>query len=204
MHIRRSVLKYALAACLVGAVQLPAAAQQWPSKPVRFVVPYAPGGINDIAARIVGAKLTESLGQQFIVENRTGGNGTIGASAVVKSAPDGYTLLVVAFADLTVSPHVLKDMPYNVETDLIPITSLTDTACVLVDTRGCHKDGLSAARAAQIVFAPRLDLDPSTAAARGQSEALLYTEFRLVEETPFWDVWVRRGAKLPAGLTTPR
>jgi hypothetical protein len=87
---------------------------------------------------------------------------------------------------------------------IVAILSASDTACVLVDTRGCHKDGLSAARAAQIVFAPRLDLDPSTAAARGQSEALLYTEFRLVDETPFWDIWVRRGANLPAGLTTPR
>lgn len=117
-----------LALCLSPVV---AVAQQWPTKPVRIIVPYAPGGINDIAARIVGAKMTETLGQQVIVDNRPGGNGTIGTSAVIKSPPDGYTYLVVAFADLTVSPHVLKNIPYDIETDLLPVTSLTDTACVL-------------------------------------------------------------------------
>ncbi len=82
----------------------------------------------------------------------------------------------------------------------VAILSASDAACVLVDTRRCHKDGFTAARAAEIVFAPRLDLDPSTAAARGRSEALLYTEFRLVDETPFWDVWVRRDVIVPPGV----
>lgn len=129
---RVAVLVSAVATILALQAQtFPAAAQQWPTKPIRFVVPYAPGGINDIAARIVGGKLTEKLGQQVIVENRSGGNGVIGTTAVVKAAPDGYTYLVVAFADITVSPHIMKNLPYNVETDLIPITSLTDTPVVL-------------------------------------------------------------------------
>lgn len=82
----------------------------------------------------------------------------------------------------------------------VAILTAADAGCVLVRTRNCHADGLSAAGAAEIVFVPRLDLDPETAAARGRSEAMLYSEFRLAAETPFWDIWVKRGAKVPAQL----
>lgn len=114
-----------LAAALLAAP--PAAAQTWPVKPVRFVVPYAPGGIADTAARVVGAKLSEALGQQVVVENRPGGNATIGISAVTKATPDGYTMLVATSGDFTLSPAILKDMPYDVEKDLAPVSTLTDT-----------------------------------------------------------------------------
>lgn len=86
----------------------------------------------------------------------------------------------------------------------VAILSQLDTACLIVDARRCYKDGQTAANAAEIVFVPRLDLDPATAAARAQSEALLYTKFRLAEETPFWDIWVRRGVRLPQGVLPPR
>ncbi len=119
----------AIAAALAAA--LPAAAQQFPSKPIRFVVPYSPGGISDIAARLVGAKLTEAWGQQVIVDNRTGGNGTIGTAAVVKSPPDGYTYVIATVGDFTISQHVIKNIPYDPLTDLVPVMSLTDTPCVL-------------------------------------------------------------------------
>lgn len=82
----------------------------------------------------------------------------------------------------------------------VAILTASDAACVLVPGRACHKDGMTAASAAEVVFVPRLDLDPATDAARDRSEALLYTEFRLAAETPFWDVWVRRGAALPSGV----
>lgn len=114
-----------LAALLAAAA--PAAAQTWPAKPIRFIVPYAPGGIADTAARIIGAKLTETWGHQMVVENRPGGNATIGMSSVVKAPADGYTLLVATSGDFTLSPAILKDMSYDVETDLVPITTLTDT-----------------------------------------------------------------------------
>lgn len=127
---RRATIKLGLIAVssfvALGAA-LPAVAQQWPAKPIRFIVPYAPGGIADTAARIIGAKLTETWGHQMVVENRPGGNATIGMSSVVKAPADGYTLLVATSGDFTLSPAILKDMTYDVETDLVPITTLTDT-----------------------------------------------------------------------------
>ena len=99
----------------------------WPTKPIRFVVPFAPGGIADLAARIVGAKLTESLGQQVVVENKPGGNATIGMSAVAKAAPDGYTFVVATEGDFTLATLVLKDIPYDITRDFELITTLTDT-----------------------------------------------------------------------------
>jgi tripartite-type tricarboxylate transporter receptor subunit TctC len=118
----------------------PAGAQTWPSKPIRFIVPYAPGGIADTAARVVGAKLTEALGQQIVVENRPGGNATIGISSVVKAAPDGYTILVATSGDFTLSPAILKDMTYDVEKDLAPVSTLTDTPIlVAVHTAAPYK-----------------------------------------------------------------
>jgi tripartite-type tricarboxylate transporter receptor subunit TctC len=108
----------------------PAAAQTYPTKPIRFVVPYAPGGIADTAARVVGQKLTEAWGQQVVVENRPGGNGFIGVTTVTRAAPDGYTLLVATLGDLDINPVMFKDIPYDVQRDLVPITTLTDTPCV--------------------------------------------------------------------------
>ena len=121
----------AAAALFAMGAALPAIAQQWPSKPIRFVVPYSPGGISDIAARIIGAKLTEAWGQQVVVDNRPGGSGTIGTAAVAKSAPDGYTFVVATVGDFTISQHVIKNMPYDPENDLVPVAALTDTPCVL-------------------------------------------------------------------------
>lgn len=131
---RRATIKLGLIAVsslvALGAA-LPVSAQQWPAKPVRLVIPYAPGGIADIAARVVGAKLAEMWGQQIVVDNRPGGNGTIGVSTVVKAAPDGYTMLIGTVGDFTLNPVLFKDLPYDVEKDLVPITAMTDTPCVL-------------------------------------------------------------------------
>ena len=83
----------------------------------------------------------------------------------------------------------------------VAILTGSDTACVLTAQRDCHADGPAAANAAAVVFVPRLDLDPHTASAKGRSEALLYTEFKMVERTPLWEVWVRRGASMPANFS---
>jgi tripartite-type tricarboxylate transporter receptor subunit TctC len=108
-----------------------ASAQEYPTRPIHVIAPYAPGGIADIAARLVGQKLTEAWGQQVVVENRPGANGFIGVTAVSRAAPDGYTLLVATVGDIAINPVLFKSVPYDVERDLVPITRLSDTPTVL-------------------------------------------------------------------------
>jgi tripartite-type tricarboxylate transporter receptor subunit TctC len=109
----------------------PTQAQNYPTKPVRILVPYAPGGFADVAARIVAQKLQERLGQQVIVENRSGGNGFIGTTAAAKSTADGYTLLVAHTGEFAVSPAVFKNIPFELERDFESIT-LVSVAPMLV------------------------------------------------------------------------
>jgi tripartite-type tricarboxylate transporter receptor subunit TctC len=116
----------------VLAYTAPAEAQNYPSRPIRIIVPYAPGGVSDIAARLVGQKLAEALGQSFIVENRPGGNGFVALMAAVRAPADGYTLLVGTIAEFTINPALYKRLPYDVERDLTPVAMLSDTPLVLV------------------------------------------------------------------------
>ncbi len=111
---------------------LPVAAQTWPTKPVRFVVPFPPGGSVDPLARMVGVKLTESLGQQFIVENKPGAAGSIGAAFVAKAPPDGYTFLFV-FDTHAVNPSLIPNLPYDTLKDLAPVM-LVGTAPMAIAT----------------------------------------------------------------------
>ena len=96
--------------------------QDWPSKPVKFIVPSSPGGGTDVYARILAQALGESLKQQFVVDNRPGASGNLGAAAVAKSAPDGYTFLVSANPALAVNPSLYRNLPYNAERDFAPVT----------------------------------------------------------------------------------
>jgi tripartite-type tricarboxylate transporter receptor subunit TctC len=123
----------ALALSLVSAL---APAQSFPTKQVRFISPYAPGGVTDIAARLTGAKLAEMWKQTVIVDNRTGGGGTIGMDAGAKAAPDGHTLLFATVADLTIIPFGYAKLPYNITRDFAPIVLATDTPLVWV----AHRD----------------------------------------------------------------
>jgi len=109
----------------------PAQAQNYPAKPIHIMVPYAPGGISDIASRILGAKLTEAWGQQVLVENRPGGNGFIAMAATAKAAADGYTLVMATGGDVAINPAMFKEMPYDVERDLAPIAMVSDAPLVL-------------------------------------------------------------------------
>ena len=117
------------AGCLV--VALSAAAQTYPSKAVRVVVPYSPGGATDLIARLVAQELTRRLGQQMIVENRPGGGGVIGADAVAKAAPDGHSVLLAAPAEIAILPHLQK-MPYRAERDFAPVSLAAVTPLILV------------------------------------------------------------------------
>jgi tripartite-type tricarboxylate transporter receptor subunit TctC len=131
---RRSTLHCVAAAGLVAAVawSLPAAAQDaWPAKPVRFIVPFAPGGSTDVIARMVGQKLSEHWGQPVVIENRSGAGGNIGADVVAKSPGDGYTLLF-ASGSIAINPHIYKRMPFDTYKDLVPITNVASGPMLVV------------------------------------------------------------------------
>jgi tripartite-type tricarboxylate transporter receptor subunit TctC len=111
--------------------------QDYPTKPIRILVPFAPGGVVDVAARILGQKLSENWGQQVLVENRPGGNGFIAVSAAAKSPPDGYTLLMAHTGEFAVNPAVFKDVPYDLDRDFVAITMVSDAPMVI----GAHTAG---------------------------------------------------------------
>ncbi len=124
---RTRLLHFALAALALNAAPLawqPAWAQAYPARPVRIVVPFPPGGTTDVVARIVAQRLTETMGQTFVVENRAGAAGMIGADAVAKAAPDGYTLLMhnITFPLASVAAQIGNRSPFNVETDFVGVS----------------------------------------------------------------------------------
>lgn len=108
------------------------AADNYPSKPIRFLVPYAPGGPTDILARVVGAKLTEKWGQQVIVDNRSGANGAIAAELAAKSPPDGHTLFLGNTSILTINPALYAKLPYDAAKDFAPVNLTVAAPLVLV------------------------------------------------------------------------
>jgi len=109
-----------------------AAAQAWPAKPLRVVVPFPPGGSTDIVARIVAQKLGERLGQSMVIENRGGAGGTLGAAQVAKAAPDGYTLLVASTSTHVVAPGVYPKLEYDPVKDFAPVSLMAVTPYLLV------------------------------------------------------------------------
>jgi tripartite-type tricarboxylate transporter receptor subunit TctC len=115
----KQLLKTMLALCLC-AVAMAASAQQYPSRPVKMIIPFPPGGTLDTLGRNLAQKLGEQMGQQFVVENKPGGNGTIGADAVAKAPADGYTLLFNASTFVT-APMTMKPVPYAVLRDFAPV-----------------------------------------------------------------------------------
>jgi tripartite-type tricarboxylate transporter receptor subunit TctC len=116
-------LTYTALALTAAAALLPAgaAAQAWPDKPVRMVIPFPPGGTLDKVGRQLAQRLGEQFGQTFVVENKPGGNGVIGGDTVAKASPDGYTLLFNASTFVT-APMTMKSVPYKVQTDFVPIS----------------------------------------------------------------------------------
>jgi tripartite-type tricarboxylate transporter receptor subunit TctC len=120
----------AIVACIAFAAASAAVAQAYPAKTVRIIVPYPPGGTTDVLGRIAAERLTERWKQQVIVENRPGATGNIGADLVAKSAPDGYTLLVMPL-DIAINPSLYKNLPYDVRKDLATVTALAFSGLVI-------------------------------------------------------------------------
>lgn len=112
MRRRTILLGLAAAAIVTTAAPHPAQAQTWPDKPVKLILPYAPGGATDLIGRPWAEKLTQAFGQQFVIDNRGGASGMIGTEAAAKAAPDGYTFLLTPSATLTVLPN-LRKTPYD-------------------------------------------------------------------------------------------
>jgi len=119
-------------AAAVAISALPAAAQApYPNHAIRLLVPIPPGGAPDVAARLIGKYLSESLGQPVVIENRSGANGNIAGEAVAKSVPDGYTLLLAADSGIVINPHVYSKMTFDPIKDLVPISSVASNQFVL-------------------------------------------------------------------------
>jgi tripartite-type tricarboxylate transporter receptor subunit TctC len=113
-----------LAIALLALGSTGAGAQAWPQKPVRFIVPFPPGGATDIAARLLGEKLTQAWGQTVIIENRGGAAGGVGAAEVARAAPDGYTFLFPSGSVMTANQHVYPKLNYDPEKDFVPVTNV--------------------------------------------------------------------------------
>ncbi len=128
--LRRTALGALVAAA--GLLPLAQAQQAYPSKPVKVIVSFPPGGVADVLARLVAAPLQDALGQPVVVENRAGSGGNIGADAVAKSPADGYTLLMSSGGTVSVNPHIYAKMPFDPTKDITPVASVARVAVFLV------------------------------------------------------------------------
>ena len=125
--LAKSLIAAALCAASLGAVH----AQSYPNKPVKLIVPFAPGGFTDVVARILGQRLSTAMGQQFVIENKAGAGSIIGTDFVAKSAPDGYTLVMISTTHV-ISPWIYKTVPYDPLKSFVAVTKLVDSPYVLL------------------------------------------------------------------------
>src|SRR5207342_1468791 len=128
----RMITRRMLVVSAAASLAAPATAQQWPTKPIRIIVPFPPGQSTDILARVMADQLTKALGQQVIAENRPGAGGSIGADAAAKAAPDGYTLLMVTISTHGIAPAIYPKLPYDTQKDFAPIANIGLTPQVLM------------------------------------------------------------------------
>ena len=122
----------ALAAALLSAAAM---AQDWPSKPVVMINPFAAASAVDVVARLIGQRITQNTGRSFVVENRTGASGNIGTEAVAKAKPDGYTFLVGSPGTMAINPHLFKSLPYDAQKDFVAVTTWVSFPQVLIVNR---------------------------------------------------------------------
>jgi tripartite-type tricarboxylate transporter receptor subunit TctC len=134
----------ALCVAVAAALILPCAglADDYPSKPIRVIIPTAAGGLMDVAARVAGDSLGKSLGQRLIIENRSGSGGNLGVEAVVKAEPDGYTLGLIQLGNVAINPWVYADMTFDPLNDLVPVAPVTSSAILVVANAKVPADNL--------------------------------------------------------------
>jgi tripartite-type tricarboxylate transporter receptor subunit TctC len=120
------------AAAGIVAAPIAAPAQDYPTKPIRLVIPTAAGGLMDVAGRVTAEHLGKALGQRLVIENRSGSGGNIGAEAVAKAEPDGYTLGLLQLGNIAINPHIYTDMTFDPFVDLVPVAPVTSSAILVV------------------------------------------------------------------------
>lgn len=128
----KKITSMILAGVTLAIVSASAFAQTWPIRPIRLIVPFAPGGGVDITARVIAPKLSEALGQTVVVENRGGAGGLIGVDMGAKASPDGYTFVIGTIGNIAIAPHLQTKMPYDPQKDLVPISQLANALNVMV------------------------------------------------------------------------
>ena len=160
-------------------------AQSWPNKPIRIIVPFAPGGNVDVTARVVGTAMGRVLNQSVIVENKVGAGGKIGAEAAMKSAADGYTLMMGSNSSLSVAPNLYKDWPYDPNTGIAPVSYLAAVPFVLV-----VRPGLGPKNLAELIALAKQKPDGLTmaSAGNGTSNHLVGEYFQALTGTQFLHV----------------
>lgn len=134
VNTRRTILAAGITACLglITPLSAQSQTQAWPTKAIRFVVPFAPGGTSEVVARSVAAELTKQLGQTVYVENKPGGAGVTAMQEVARATPDGHTIILTHVGTLAVNPYMLTNQPYDVNKDFMPVTLLAKVPNVFV------------------------------------------------------------------------
>ncbi len=132
-------------ACITGS----AIAQAYPTKPIRFIVPFPPGGGNDVMARIIGQKFTDAFGQQVVIDNRGGAGGNIGTETAARAAPDGYTLFLGGVGSLGTNPGLHAKLPYDPLNDFAPVSQIASASLVVVAHMGLQANSSSSRSRAQ-------------------------------------------------------
>jgi tripartite-type tricarboxylate transporter receptor subunit TctC len=168
-------------------------AQGWPNKPLKLIVPFPPGGGTDLASRSVAARLGEALGQPVIVENRPGAGGTIGADAVAKSAPDGYTIGTATSSTHPASVALQKNVPYDPVKSFAPVTRIGSTSFVLLGT-----PGLPASTLAELVAYAKANPGKLNVANVGPSTLgfLMTLQFRALTGTQMQDIYYKGSSQV--------
>ena len=133
-HSRRTFFQRAAALSMASIVTSNStwAQSQWPNKPIKLVIPFAPGGVTDTSGRIIADYLSKKLGQQVVADNRPGASGNIGSQVVASAEPDGYTLLLVLDGTFVINPHVFDKVPFDPVRDFSPIGKIGDSTTILV------------------------------------------------------------------------
>ena len=149
MNFKRHFFKLTLSALACGLMPWAQAQSNWPTKPLRIVVPFAPGSFTDLSARALAAELSEQLGQQVVVENKGGAGGTIGADAVAKSAPDGHTLLLTDNS-FVMAAGLYPRLPFDPQKDFAQISAIAESPSIMI-----ARADLPAKTVAQLVDAAR-------------------------------------------------